>query len=105
MPVILFAPMPEFSLQQQEYAAKGVATILPSYEREVKFFDLIRKHAIPPNIVILKASDYWCATGVCAVARNGEYLMTDEDHLSHRGAELFGKALMEDQRVKAFLGV
>lgn len=105
LPVVLFAPMPEFSLQQQEYAAKGVATIPPSYEREAKFFDLIRKHAVPPNIVILKTSDYWCATGVCTVARNGEYLMTDEDHLSRRGAELFGKALMGDQRIKSLLGV
>jgi peptidoglycan/LPS O-acetylase OafA/YrhL len=105
LPVILFAPMPEFSLQQQEYAAKGAATIPPSYEREAKFFELIRRHVIPPNIVILKASDYWCANGSCAVARNGEYLMTDEDHLSHRGAEQFGKALLGDQRAKAFLGV
>lgn len=105
LPVVLFAPMPEFDLQQKEYATNGVASVAPSYERQAKFFDLLRKHAIPPNIVILKASDYWCATGECAVARNGKYLMTDEDHLSRQGAELFGKALLGDQRVKAFLGV
>lgn len=105
LPVILFAPMPEFSLQQQEYAAKGTTTIPPSYEREAKFYVLIRKHTIPPNIVIVKSSDYWCATGVCTVARDGEYLMTDEDHLSRRGAELFGKALMGDHIIGGFLGV
>lgn len=104
LPVILFAPMPEFSSQQQEYATKGVATIPPSYERETRFFELLKRHVIPPNIVILRASDYWCGDSACVVARNGEYLMTDEDHLSRRGAELFGKALMEDHRLKALLG-
>lgn len=105
LPVILFSPMPEFSAQQQEYAAKGSTTIPPSHEREAKFFDLLKKRAIPPNIVILKASEYWCGAQACAVASNGKYMMTDEDHLSQRGAELFGKALMEDQRVRALLGL
>lgn len=105
LPVVLFAPMPEFPLQQHEYATKGTTTVPPSYEREVKFLNLLSKHTIPPNIVILKASDFWCATGKCVVAKNGEYMMTDEDHLSRRGAELFGKELMRDPKIRTLLGL
>lgn len=113
LPVVLFAPMPEFPQQQQEYAVKGTTTVPPLFEREAKFFELIKRHAVPSNMLIIKSSDYWCAGGsnnpsnieTCAVAINGEYLMTDEDHLSRRGAELFGKALMQDQRFRTVLGI
>lgn len=105
LPVLLFSPMPEFGLQQQEYALKGEATITPSFEREARFYELLAKHKIPPNILILKSSDYWCAGGPCAVARDREYLMTDEDHLSRLGAQLFGQSLLQDPKVRNFLNL
>lgn len=105
LPVLLFSPMPEFGLQQQEYALKGEATITPSFEREARFYELLAKQKIPPNILILKTSDYWCAGGPCMVARDREYLMTDEDHLSRFGAQLFGQALLINPKVRSFLSL
>jgi peptidoglycan/LPS O-acetylase OafA/YrhL len=104
-PVIIFSPMPEFGLQQLEYARKGTTATAPSFEREALFFALLAKQRIPPNILVLKASDYWCAGGPCVVARDHEYLMTDEDHLSRAGAQLFGQAMLRDQTIRRFLGL
>ena len=104
-PVLIFSPMPEFGLQQLEYARKGTTATAPSFERESMFFALLAKQRIPPNILVLKTSDYWCAAGPCVVARDHEYLMSDEDHLSREGAKLFGQALLRDQRVRRFLGL
>jgi peptidoglycan/LPS O-acetylase OafA/YrhL len=105
LPVVLFGPMPDFALQQQQYAADGIATVPPSFERGKKFQELIGRHVVPPNITIIKTSDYWCPGGECAVAANGKYLMTDEDHLSDLGAALLGKRLLKDPEVRAFLGM
>ena len=104
VPVLLFAPMPDFDLQQQEYAVSGTTITPPSFVREDRFWQLVQQVAIPPNVTIVKASEHWCGTKGCVVARDGHYLMTDEDHLSRRGAELFGRSILADPRIRTLLG-
>ncbi len=104
VPVVIFAPMPDFDLQQQEYAVSGTTNTPPSFEREDKFSQLLKQVPLPPNITIVNASQHWCGTRQCVVARDGYYLMTDEDHLSGRGAELFGRSILADPKIRALLG-
>lgn len=104
VPVVMFAPMPDFDLQQQEYASGGTTSTPPSFEREAKFWQLMQQVTIPPNMTVVKASEHWCANQGCVVARDGHYLMTDEDHLSGRGAALFGRSILADPKVRSLLG-
>lgn len=104
VPVVIFAPMPDFDLQQQEYAVSGTTRTPPSFEREDRFWELMKQIHVPPNVTIVKASEHWCGAHACVVARDGHYLMTDEDHLSGRGAQLFGESILADPRIKALLG-
>jgi peptidoglycan/LPS O-acetylase OafA/YrhL len=104
VPVVIFAPMPDFDLQQQEYAIRGMTTTPPSFEREDKFLQLMKQIPIPPNVTIVKASEHWCGSMECFVARDGHYLMTDQDHLSGRGAALFGRSVLADPRIRTLLG-
>jgi peptidoglycan/LPS O-acetylase OafA/YrhL len=103
IPVVMFAPMPDFDLQQQEYAVNGTTNTPPSFARESRFWQLLEQLAVPPNVSIVKASEHWCGSQGCAVARDSHYLMTDEDHLSGRGAERFGRSILEDVKVRALL--
>lgn len=104
VPVLMFVPMSDFELQQQEYMLKGTTATAPSFAREEKFFALLKNMTIPSNITLVKASSYWCAPKECVVARDGKYLMTDEDHLAGEGAKLFSQAFSADPLVKVFLG-
>ncbi len=68
--------------------------------REERFIELLSHNELPNNITVIKTSDVWCDSLVksntkpCGVAENNEVYMADEDHLSIKGAEIFGKSLI-----------
>lgn len=92
--VVLFSPMPDFSVPLKETLIYGKARSAPSFAREQKFFEVLEHVTLPENFVVVKTSALWCpdaqAAGLCAVHDGTNWLMTDADHLSAAGATSFG---------------
>ena len=93
--IILWSPMPDFTVPMKEYLAYETVQSRPNKERELLFFSYMNDINLPPNVTVVKTSDLWCpqdrASAECGfVDSKGNILMVDEDHLSITGAKIFG---------------
>ncbi|MGH1460470.1 MAG: acyltransferase family protein [Neptuniibacter sp.] len=106
--IYIWSPMPDFTLQEEEFKkqVKTKAISQPNMERERHFYELLRKIKLPDNFQVIKTSDILCdvyqtiGCGFSFTSDNAELLMTDEDHLSVKGARFFGRALIISDQLK-----
>lgn len=101
--VILFSPMPDFTIPHKEFLKYGKATLAPSFEKHDQFFENLKRITIPPNVVVMNTAEILCGQDLqCPFEKDGEIYYTDKDHFSETGSAYFGSRLTETPEFKVF---
>ena len=95
--VVLFSPMPDFSVALAEYLRTGRAVSSPDFSLSDRFFQAVGTIDLPANVTIIDTARLLCGAGRAACPlrdRQGRLLMVDGGHLSPPGAgRLSGRLL------------
>jgi len=111
-PIVLFTPMPDFSVQHKQLLLDDKASAMPSFEKERSFLDIIRRINLGQNWTIINISDYVCPANKeldkikafqCRVYHDGKFIYTDETHWSSYGGRIFADELLKDARIQKLL--